>query len=175
MQQSTMNISQANLSPPVFLQRTSTSAFSVIYTYCRKSSTIEVTIKYVDQSPDIFFTNNEITLKKLIELMSEKLNEYQMESKTKSTTMTYLDVDALRGSLPLPLSVTEKMILVRPNSTDKLTVVAKENLNSTDENSQEQWFNTTHNEYETVECSICCDTLTVNEAYRILPCMYFYF
>ena len=175
MQQSTMNISQGNLSPPIFLQRTSTSTFSVTYSYCRISSTIEAIIKFADPPPNIAFNKNDITLNKLIELISKKLDEYQTEQKSSSVTMNHLNVDALRGSLPLPLTITKNMILVRPNSTDKLTALKNENLIEENSKQQEQWYDIPSHLSDALECSICCDTLTSNDTYQLLPCMYFYF
>ncbi|CAF3624713.1 unnamed protein product [Rotaria sp. Silwood1] len=170
MQQSALKIYQANLSPLIFLQRTSTSSFSVIYTYCRKSSTVEAVLKFTDLPPNITFNAKEITLEKLIELISNKLDENQIEQNNKLTNNTRIDVDALRGSLPLPLNITQQMILVRPKSTNKLTALKNENLINHNQKQQEQWYDTTDDEYEILECSICCDTLTTNDAYQLLPC-----
>ncbi|CAF1307476.1 unnamed protein product [Rotaria sordida] len=174
MQQSSMKISQANLSPAIFLQCTSTSSFSVIYTYCRTSSTIKAILKFTDLPPNIIFNTKEITLEKLIELISNKLDENQIELNVKPTNNSRIDVDALRGSLPLPINITQKMILVRPNSTDKQTALKNENLiNNNNKNQQEQWYNTiddANDEYQIFECSICCDTLSTNDAYQLLPC-----
>jgi len=175
MQQSTMKISQANLSPPIFLQRTSTSSFSVIYTYCRQSSMINVTIKFTDLSENRIVNENKITLEKLIEFISEKLNEDQIKEKTKSIQRFRIDVDALRGSLPLPISISQKMLLVKPNSTDKQTALKNENLINENKNQYEQWFDTTKIQYQIFDCSICCEALTPNDIYQLLPCMYFYF
>ncbi|CAF4221288.1 unnamed protein product [Rotaria sp. Silwood2] len=170
MQQSALKIVQANLSPPIFLQRTPISSFSVIYTYCRKSSTVEAKLKFIDLPPNIIFNAKEITLKKLIELVSNKLDENQVDLNSKPTENTRIDVDALRGSLPLPLHITQKMILVRPNSTDKLTALKNENLTNDNKDQQERWYDTTGDEYEILECSICCDTLTSYDACQLLPC-----
>ncbi|CAM4852693.1 unnamed protein product [Rotaria socialis] len=172
MQQSTMKISQGNHSPPIFLQRTSTSTFSVTYSYCRTSSTIEAILKFADLPPNIAFNKNDITLNKLIELTSKKLDEYQTEQKSPSVTINHSNVDALRGSLPLPLTITQNMILVRPNSTDKLIALKNENLIEENCKQQEQWYNTLSHFSETLECSICCDPLTFNETYQLLPCLH---
>jgi hypothetical protein len=172
MQQSTIKISQANLSPPTFLQTTSTSLFSVVYTYSRTSSMISATLKFSDRPPNIILNKNEITLEQLIEVISKKLDEYQINSNNTSTKHIRIDVDALRGSLPLPMSITQHMVLVRPNSTDKQTALQVENLTDHNKNQQEQWFDTINDEYDMLECSICCETLTTNDAYQLLPCMY---
>jgi len=170
MQQSNMKISQANLSPPIFLQRTLTSSFSVIYTYSRTSSMINATLKFSDLPPNLVFDKNQITLEKLIELISNKLDENQLKPEIKSSQMSRINVDALRGSLPLPLTISQKMLLVQPNSTDKQTALEIENR--TNKNQDEQWFDTTKTLYEISECSICCETLSSNDAYQLLPCMY---
>lgn len=172
MQQSTMKISQANLIPAIFLQRTSTSPFSVIYTYSRESSMINVTIKFTDSSPNIVINRNEITLEKLIQLISDKLDENKINSKNQLIQMSRLDVDALRGSLPLPLSISGKMLLVTPKSTDKQTAIENENLVNENKTQQEQWFDTTKTSSELIDCSICCESLTSTDAYQILPCMF---
>jgi hypothetical protein len=67
------------------------------------------------------------------------------------------------------------MLLVRPKSTDKQTALKIENLNIDNQYQQEQWFDTTKDEYEMLECQICCEILTVNDACQLLPCMYLYF
>ena len=103
MQQPILKISQANISPPIFLQRTPTSSFSVIYAYRRSSSTIEVVLKYIDSPSKIHLNTNNITLQELIESLSEILDEDQKNTIAKSTRT---DVDGLRGSLPLPSEVT---------------------------------------------------------------------
>ncbi len=175
MQQSTMKISQANLSPAIFLQRTSSSSFSVIYTYCRTSSIVNATLKFTGLSPNLIFDKNKITLKKLIELVSNKLDESQIDPLNKSTVNTRIDTDALRGSLPLSMNISQNMLLVRPKSTDKQTALKIENLNIDNQYQQEQWFDTTKDEYEMLECQICCEILTVNDACQLLPCMYLYF
>jgi hypothetical protein len=173
MQQSTMKISQANLSPPTFLQTSSTSLFSVIYTFCRTSSMINATLKFTDLPPNIIFNKKEITLEHLIELVSKKLDEYQTNASNKSTKYIRFDVDALRGSLPLPLAITRNMILVQPNSIDKQTALQQENLTTNNKTQQEQqWFDIINDEYDMLECSICCETLTTNDAYQLLPCTY---
>ena len=172
MQQSTMKISQANLSPPIFLQTTSTSPFSVVYTFCRTSSMINATLKFTDLPPNIIFNKKEITLEYLVELVSKKLDEYQTDSTNQSTKYIRYDVDALRGSLPLPLAITRNMILVQPNSIDKQTALQHENLTTNNKTQQEQWFDIINDEYDMLECSICCETLTTNDAYQLLPCMY---
>jgi len=171
MQQSTMKISQANLSPPIFLQRTLTSSFSVIYIYSRTSSMVNAILKFTNLPPNIVFDKNQITLEKLIELISNKLDENQLKSEIKSSQMSYINVDALRGSLPLPITISQEMVLVKPNSTDKQTALEIENR--INKNQDEQlWFDTTKTLYEIFECSICCETLSSNDAYQILPCMY---
>jgi hypothetical protein len=175
MQQSTMKISQANLSPAIFLQRTSSSSFSVIYTYCRTSSVVNATLKFTGLRPKLTFDKNEITLKKLIELVSNKLDENQIDPLNKSTVNTRIDTDALRGSLPLSINISQNMLLVRPKSTDKSTALKIENINIDNPNQQEQWFDTTKDEYEMLECQICCEILTLNDACQLLPCMYLYF
>ncbi|CAF3945242.1 unnamed protein product, partial [Rotaria sp. Silwood1] len=58
---------------------------------------------------------------------------------------------------------------VRPKSTNKLTALKNENLINHNQKQQEQWYDTTDDEYEILECSICCDTLTTNDAYQLLP------
>lgn len=172
MQQSALKISQANLSPPIFVQQTISSSFSVIYSFLRKSSTVDVMLKFIDLSPNIVFDKKETTLDQLVQLISKKLDEYQIEKQKSSTTAKLPDVDALRGSLPLPLEITKTMILVRPKSTDKLTALKDENLiDNEHKQSQDIWYNTITDSSKTFECSICCDTLTSNETYQILPCM----
>lgn len=174
MQQSELKLSQANLSPPIYLQRTSSSRFSVLYMYCRTSSTIEVILKFFDQSPNIILNTNEITLEKLIKTISNRLDESQTQVTSKSANRTRLDVDALRGSLPLPLSITQRMILVQPNSIDKNTALRNENLSDANKEQQQQWYNTVNDVNEMLECAICFDTLSRSDAYRLLPCMYFH-
>jgi hypothetical protein len=174
MQQSTMKISQANLSPPIFLQKTSTSSFAVIYTYSRTSSMINVILKFTDLRPNISVNQNEITLEKLIELISNKLDEDQIKPENKSIKYSRIDIDALRGSLPLPINISEKLLLVKPNSTDKQTALETENLINGNKIQYEQWFDTTKTPTEIFECSICCETLTSTDAYQLLPCMFFF-
>ena len=175
MQQSTMKISQANLSPAIFLQGSSSSSFSVVYTYCRTSSKVNATLKFADPRPKLIFDKNQKTLEILIEYISNKLDESQINVLNKSPVNTRIDVDALRGSLPLPINISQNMLLVRPNSTDKQTALQIENINIHNAKQQEQWFDTTKDEYEMVECSVCCEILTVKDACQLLPCKYFYF
>jgi hypothetical protein len=169
MQQSNMKISQANLSPPVFLQRTSKSSFSIIYTYSQTSSMVNATIKFANLLPNISFNQNQIILKEFIEIISKKFDDYQMEIENESTKNSRVDVDALRGSLPVPIHISQNMLLVKPHSTDKQTAL---NLIPNQQNQEEQWFDTTKNQYEMFECSICCEVLTSNDAYQLLPCMF---
>ncbi|UJR14052.1 hypothetical protein I4U23_001049 [Adineta vaga] len=171
MQQSTKNISQANLSPAIFLQRTSSSSFSVIYTYDRTSSTINVTVKYTDVCPKILFDQKTITLAELTELVSRKLDEYSIEIDKKSiSNNSQIHVDDLRGSLPLPMHILRRMLLVQPHSTDKQKALQNEHINTNQKQTTIQWFDTLHNEYDMLECSICCDVLTANDACQLLPC-----
>jgi hypothetical protein len=175
MQQSTMKISQANLSPPIFIQTLSLSSFSVVYTYCRTSSIINATVKFTDLPPNFLFRQDEITLEKLIELVSKNLDEYQIKPVNQPITTNSNYVDSLRGSLPLSTEISQYMLLVRPNSTDKQTALQIENItdhNKKQEQESEQWFDTTNDEYEMLECSVCCETLITNDAYQLLPCMY---
>ncbi len=173
MQQSNMKISQANLSPPIFLQGTSKSSFAVSYTYCQASSMVNATVKFANLPPSICFNQNQmICLKEFIEIISRKLDEYQIELENEPIKKTLLDVDALRGSLPIPITISQNMLLVKPHSTDKQTALETENLISNHQNQVEQWFDTTKNQYDMFECSICCEVLTSNDAYQLLPCMF---
>jgi hypothetical protein len=92
-----------------------------------------------------------------------------MEIENESTKKSRVDVDALRGSLPVPIHISQNMLLVKPHSTDKQTAL---NLIPNQQNQEEQWFDTTKNQYEMFECSICCEVLTSNDAYQLLPCMF---
>ena len=80
-------------------------------------------------------------------------------------------MNALRGSLPLPTSISRNMLLVKPNSTDRQTALETENLIEKNQNHVEQWFDIIKNQYEMFECSICCEIITSNDAYQLLPCM----
>jgi hypothetical protein len=145
-----------------------------VYAYDRTSSIIHATVKFTDLSPNIVFDQNKITLKTLIELVAEKLAEDQMKSKDKVIKNPFSDVDALRGSLPVPTTISEKMIVVKPNSTNKQTAIELSNLTNRNPNQDEQWFDTTNNLFDLFECSICCETLISHDAYQLLPCMYFH-
>ncbi|CAF1120532.1 unnamed protein product [Adineta steineri] len=170
MQQSTMKITQANLSPPIFLQRTSSSSFSVIYTYDRQSSKVNVTLKYTGIRPKFSYSTSKITLEEFIQIISENLDENSIGIMTKSFRNTRFDVDELRGSLPLPMTILQNMLLTQPNSTDKQKIIEKENIHIHEKDQEEQWFNTTKTISDSLECSICCETLTTNNACQLLPC-----
>lgn len=173
MQRSNLYISQANLSPPVFTQSTSTSSFIAVYSYSRVSNQIEVRLKFADQQhPLISFKQNENTCSKLAEQIAAKLNENeQINKKNQSNDNHRLHVDALRGSLPVSVFLAKEMVLVQPNSTDKQTALQKENLIQTNELLDEnQWFDTRQSQNQTSDCSICCESLTFETAYELLPC-----
>lgn len=177
MQQSNMKISQANLSPSIFLQRTTTSSFSVIYTYQQTTSLVQATLKYADSATNISVKQNPITLDELVELISKKLDEDSLAIKEKSGKTGRTDVNALRGSLPLPLSISRDMLLVTPTSKDRQTALKNENLFDHTPDQLEQWFDTTNKQYEMFECAICCEVLTADDVHELLPCMfemYFY-
>ena len=172
MQQDNQQISQANLSPAIFIQRTSTSSFSVVYSYSPSTSTVDVTLNFTGElPPHLLLPTKDLSLQSLIEYISKKLNEYQIESKVSHSTK-HTDVDALRGSLPLPINITANMLLVRPHATDKQTALHREHVLDPSDETQ-IWFNTIESSDQMdFECSICCEMLTKNEIYRLLPCMY---
>ena len=157
-------ISQANVSPAMFVQRINRSPFYILYSYFPRSSSIDVTVKFSKSSPKLNLSSNFNSLTSIVDWMWKKLDEYQCESK--QTTFFHVnpkDVDALRGSLPLPRAVTENLVLVRPNSTDKETALLSENLNEFERFSIEKTSSS-------ADCSICCETLSSDEVFRLLPC-----
>lgn len=174
MQLPNKHLSQANLSPAIFLQRSATSSFSVVYTYCRTASTVTATLKFTGLPPNILIRENRETPATLIDLVSTKIDEYESVWNDTPAVKFRLDVDALRGSLPLPLTVTKNMLLVRPHATDKQTALRMEQLvdNGLRGDNGEQWFDTIDGDYEMLECSICCEALTTQDAFQLLPCMY---
>ena len=172
MQQSDKKISQANLSPPTFLQRTTTSSFSVIYTYQQTSSLVQATLKYADLPANIRVNPKPVTLDELVELISKKLDEQSLAVKRESPVTVRTDVNALRGSLPVPPTISKQMVLVTPSSKDRQTALATENLRDNTPNQIEHWYDTTKNEYEMFECAICCEVLTTDDVYQLLPCMF---
>ncbi|CAF0909099.1 unnamed protein product [Adineta ricciae] len=171
MKQSAMNLSQANLSPAVFLQRTSSATFCAVYTYCREISKVNVTIKYPSVCPKIVFDAKSVTLTQLVQIISDKFDESVKEPELSSILQkSRISVNDLRGSLPVPPNVMRKMLLVQPNALNKQTVLQNEHISAKQNDSTGQFFDTTHHEYEMLECSICYDVLTTNDAYRLLPC-----
>lgn len=173
MQQSNKKISQANLSPAIFLQRTTTSSFSALYTFDPISSSVRVTLKYTNPPAHISLDQNSITLNELIELISQRLEEEEVSTlKIESVQTNRRDVNDLRGSLPVPLTISQLMLLVKPNSTDKQNALKCENLVDNTPNQIEQWFDTSKNQYEMFECSICCEALTSDDVYQLLPCTF---
>ena len=174
MQQPNKHLSQANLSPAIFVQRSATTSFSVVYSYCRTSSTVSATLKFTSLPPNIPIRGYQGTQVTLIDLVSDKIDTSESPSASKVATKTRVDVDALRGSLPLPVTITNNMLLVRPHATDKQTALHMEHLVASTERevNSEEWFDTVDSDYEMLECSICCETLTNQDAYQLLPCMY---
>ena len=175
MQRSVQNISQANLSPPTFLQRTSSSSFSVIYAYSRSASLINARLSCTGLAPKIVVNQAQTTLTSLIDLVNEKLNESSIPIPGERSRYEPIHVDALRGCLPLPVYISKQMILVQPHATDKPTALRNEKI--LDESGaplqSPPWFNTVHHDYAMLDCSVCCETLTENDAYELLPCKSF--
>ena len=150
MQQTARNISQANLSPPTFLQRTPSSSFSVIYTYSRSASLINARLHHTGRAPTIVIKPDQTTLTCLVDLVNEKLSH----------------------SSPLPMDISKQEVLVQSHATDKPTILSKEKImdESNEQASSPAWFNTIHHDYAMLECSVCCEALTENDAYELLPC-----
>ncbi|CAF0826977.1 unnamed protein product [Adineta steineri] len=67
-------------------------------------------------------------IKEFIQIISDKLDENSIGIMTKSFRNTRFDVDELRGSLPLPTTILQNMLLTQPNSTDKQKIIEKENI-----------------------------------------------
>jgi hypothetical protein len=95
-----------------------------------------------------------------------------VDAENQSAKSGRIDVDALRGSLPMPINISQNMLLVKPHSIDRQRALEKENLIPNQQTQGEQWFDTTKTQYEMLECSICCEILTSNDAYQLLPCMF---
>ena len=172
MQQSNKKISHANISPAIFLQRTTTSSFSTLYTFDPTSLSVRTILKYTNPPAHISVDQNSITLNELIELISQRLEEDVSTLKMESAQINRFDVNDLRGSLPVPLAISQNMLLVKPNSTDKQKALKCENLADNTPDQIEQWFNTSKNQYEMFECSICCEVLTSDDVYQLLPCTF---
>lgn len=170
MQQPALNISQANLSPATFVQRTSSSQFSVVYTYCRASSTVKVTTKYTGVCPALKFDKSTVTLETFVPLVSQMLDASSGGSDNKRKAARDYKVDDLRGSLPVSTNIQQRMLLVQPSSTDRETALHNERILVDKNSSTGQWFDTTSNECEMLECAVCCDVLTANDAHQLLPC-----
>ena len=169
MQNANAQIAQANVSPAMFVQRTDKSSFSTLYSYSPRSSEIDITVKFTGLPPNIVVPSTAKSLISIVDLISRKLDEYQCESKTPVTKpFNPNDVDALRGSLPLPRTLTGNMVLVRPHSTDKQTALHLEHL---DGDVDRPKFSIEPSS-STAECSICCDDLSADEVYRLLPCKF---
>lgn len=172
MQQSNKKISQANLCPAIFLQRSPTSSFSVLYTFDPTSSSIKAILKYIDPPAHISVDQTTITLNQLIELISETLDKDASTIKMTPVRTNRIDTNDLRGSLPVSSSISQNMILVKPNATDKQQALEDENLVDHISNEIEQWFHPTKNQYDMFECSICCEVLTSDDVYQLLPCTF---
>ncbi len=156
-------ISQANISPPIFIQQSkiSSTVFAVVYSYCRSLSCVNVTIKFGSSSPPVVAVDN-TCLETVVYTMERWLSDEQNVNLTKKP---YTNRKEIYGSFILPLAVVENMLIARPQSCEQQTVFLHEKVT----HDQQQWFNTVVN-YEMIDCSICSASLSTDNAFQILPC-----
>ena len=156
-------ISQANISPSVFIQQSNTLSvvFAVVYHYCRSSSCVNVTIKFSSTSPPTMTVDN-ACLEAVVNAMERWISNEQTIEMTKKASSNRKEV---YGSFPLPLAVTEKMLIARSQSCEQQTAFLHEEAT----HDQQQWFNTVV-DYELIDCPICCESLSTKNAFQLLPC-----
>lgn len=176
MQQYDKHLSQANLSPSTFVQRTYSSKFSAIYQYSRSSSAIQVILKTSDaytlnMDLNIMDVNLSGLVNRIHVLLNNALNE---EIESNSNFKIFNFCEDLRGSLPLPPFIATKLLIVRPNSTQKETAIIREGLleNIESVNKYDLPYPMIERTESDFECSICCEALADLKAFHILPCKF---